>query len=93
MEGFEVPLAAWRVHASAAELETRVGNQHAADVTAPSPARRFSPWRILSWTTNVSASHSSGPRRCARSSMPGEGQLMKTTAEQNKPLVLEAFNS
>jgi hypothetical protein len=30
MEGFEVPLAAWRVHASAAELETRRGNQRAA---------------------------------------------------------------
>src|SRR5216683_3122913 len=30
MEGFEVPLAAWRVHASAAELERRLGNQRAA---------------------------------------------------------------
>ncbi len=30
MEGFEVPLAAWRVHASAAELERRQGNQRAA---------------------------------------------------------------
>src|SRR6267142_3856795 len=30
MEGFEVPLAAWRVHASAAELETRRGNHRAA---------------------------------------------------------------
>src|SRR5882724_1739571 len=30
MEGFEVPLAAWRVYASAAELETRRGNQRAA---------------------------------------------------------------
>jgi hypothetical protein len=30
MEGFEVPLAAWRVHASAAELERRLGNQGAA---------------------------------------------------------------
>jgi len=31
MEGFEVPLAAWRVHASAAELETRQGHQRAAE--------------------------------------------------------------
>ena len=31
MEGFEVPLAAWRVHASAAELERRLGNQRAAE--------------------------------------------------------------
>jgi len=31
MEGFEVPLAAWRVHASAAELESRLGNQRAAE--------------------------------------------------------------
>jgi DNA-binding winged helix-turn-helix (wHTH) protein/tetratricopeptide (TPR) repeat protein len=30
MEGFEVPLAAWRVHASAVELERRLGNQRAA---------------------------------------------------------------
>jgi hypothetical protein len=30
MEGFEVPLAGWRVHASAAELERRQGNQRAA---------------------------------------------------------------
>ena len=30
MEGFEVPLAAWRVHASAAELEKRLGNSRAA---------------------------------------------------------------
>jgi len=30
MQGFEVPLAAWRVHASAAELEKRLGNQGAA---------------------------------------------------------------
>jgi hypothetical protein len=30
MEGVEAPLAAWRVHASAAELERRVGNQGAA---------------------------------------------------------------
>ena len=30
MEGFEVPLAAWRVHAGAAELERRLGNQRAA---------------------------------------------------------------
>jgi hypothetical protein len=31
MERFEVPLAAWRVHASAAELERRLGNQRAAE--------------------------------------------------------------
>jgi hypothetical protein len=31
MEGFEVPLAAWRVHASAAELEGRQGNRRAAE--------------------------------------------------------------
>src|SRR5882672_7388718 len=31
MEGLEVPLAAWRVHASAAELESRLGNQRAAE--------------------------------------------------------------
>ena len=29
MEGFEVPLAAWRVHASAAELEKRLRNPRA----------------------------------------------------------------
>ena len=29
MEGFEVPLAAWRVHASAAEVERRLGNERA----------------------------------------------------------------
>lgn len=31
MEGFEVPLATWRVHASGAELESRLGNQRAAE--------------------------------------------------------------
>jgi hypothetical protein len=30
MEGFEVPLAAWRVHGSAIELEKRAGNHRAA---------------------------------------------------------------
>ena len=30
MEGFEIPLAAWRVQASAAEFKTRLGNQRAA---------------------------------------------------------------
>jgi len=30
MEGFEVPLAAWRVHASAADVEGRLGNQREA---------------------------------------------------------------
>jgi hypothetical protein len=29
MEGFEVPLAAWRVHASTAELEKRLGDRFA----------------------------------------------------------------
>jgi hypothetical protein len=31
MEGFEVPLAGWRVHASATELEGRRGNERAAE--------------------------------------------------------------
>jgi hypothetical protein len=31
MEGFEVPLAAWRVHATAAELYERTGNSGVAD--------------------------------------------------------------
>jgi hypothetical protein len=31
MEGFEVPLAAWRVHATAAELYEHTGNSGAAD--------------------------------------------------------------
>jgi DNA-binding winged helix-turn-helix (wHTH) protein len=31
MEGFEVPLAAWRVHATAGELERRWGNERAAE--------------------------------------------------------------
>ncbi len=31
MEGFEVPLAGWRVHASAAALEGRRGNERAAE--------------------------------------------------------------
>jgi DNA-binding winged helix-turn-helix (wHTH) protein len=31
MEGFEVPLAGWRVHASAADLEGRRGNERAAE--------------------------------------------------------------
>ena len=31
MEDFEVPLAGWRVHASAAELERRRGNERAAE--------------------------------------------------------------
>src|SRR4029077_18398245 len=35
MEGFEVPLAAWRVHASAAELETRQGNRGGAERDRP----------------------------------------------------------
>jgi hypothetical protein len=30
MEGFEVPLAAWRVHAMAAELNRRQGDERAA---------------------------------------------------------------
>jgi hypothetical protein len=38
MEGFEVPLAGWRVHASAAELERRRGNERAAE-RHRSPAR------------------------------------------------------
>jgi hypothetical protein len=31
MEGFEVPLAAWRVHAMAAELKRRQGDEGAAE--------------------------------------------------------------
>jgi hypothetical protein len=31
MQGFEVPLAAWRVHATAAELEEALGNLQTAD--------------------------------------------------------------
>jgi hypothetical protein len=31
MEGFEVPLAAWRVHGTAAELSARLGNNAAAE--------------------------------------------------------------
>ncbi len=31
MEGFEVPLAGWRVHASATELEGRRGNERAVE--------------------------------------------------------------
>ena len=31
MEGFEVPLAGWRVHASVTELEGRRGNERAAE--------------------------------------------------------------
>jgi hypothetical protein len=31
MEGFEVPLAHWRVHATAAELQRRLGNRELAD--------------------------------------------------------------
>jgi hypothetical protein len=31
MEGFEVPLAHWRVHATAAELHSHLGNRDLAD--------------------------------------------------------------
>jgi hypothetical protein len=43
MEGFEVPLAAWRVHGTAAELYARVGNNAAAE-----PHRASSRATILS---------------------------------------------
>ena len=68
MEGFEVPLAAWRVHASAAELETRRGNQRAAGRHRCARRRDGSRLgQILWWITNVSAQHSLRRRRCARS--------------------------
>ena len=65
MEGFEVPLAAWRVHASAAELESRLGNQRAAE-RHRSLARSRSPWQIPGGLRTSPESLPRGPS-CERS--------------------------
>jgi ATP/maltotriose-dependent transcriptional regulator MalT len=53
MEGFEVPLAAWRVHATATELYTLVGNKKSAE-----HQRELSHATILKLANSLPAEHS-----------------------------------
>jgi hypothetical protein len=52
MEGFEVPVAGWRVHATAAEVSQRAEDTDQAGATAKSAERQFSNLRIL-WRRKI----------------------------------------